>query len=73
MTKDSPPERVSIELSSDWEKLNPDSANYAVWIGHATYLINNGDLTILTDPIFSEELPRLGGLVRSDSFLLPYP
>jgi hypothetical protein len=48
MTKDSPPERVSIELSNDWEKLKADSANYAVWIGHATYLINNGDLTILT-------------------------
>ena len=60
MTKDSPPERVSIELSNDWEKLKPDSANYAVWIGHATYLINNGDLTILTDPIFSERASPVG-------------
>ena len=60
MTKDSPPERVSIEISNDWEKLKADSANYAVWIGHATYLINNGDLTILTDPIFSERASPVG-------------
>jgi N-acyl-phosphatidylethanolamine-hydrolysing phospholipase D len=60
MTKDSPPERISIELSSDWENLKADSANYAVWIGHATYLINNGDLTILTDPIFSERASPVG-------------
>ncbi len=30
-----------------------------MWIGHSTFLINNGDLTILTDPIFSERASPL--------------
>ena len=33
--------------------------HYALWIGHSTFLINNGDLTILTDPIFSERASPL--------------
>ena len=53
MTKDPSPERISIDLSDQWRNLDEDSTHYAVWIGHATYLINNGDLTVLTDPIFS--------------------
>ena len=36
-----------------------DRENYALWIGHSTFLINNGDLTILTDPIFSERASPL--------------
>lgn len=54
MTKDPSPERIAIKLSDDWRNLEPQSTQYAVWIGHATYLMNNGDVTILTDPIFSE-------------------
>ena len=54
MTKEPSPERISIDLSDLWRELDEQSTNYAVWIGHATYLINNGDLTVLTDPIFSE-------------------
>ena len=54
MTKDSSPERIAIELSDDWLNLDSQSTHYAVWIGHATYLMNNGDATILADPIFSE-------------------
>jgi N-acyl-phosphatidylethanolamine-hydrolysing phospholipase D len=54
MTKEKSPPRVQIEQSDDWRNLESSSANYAVWIGHATYLLNNGDLTIMTDPIFSE-------------------
>ena len=36
-----------------------DRQHYALWIGHSTFLINNGDLTILTDPIFSERASPL--------------
>ena len=36
-----------------------DREHYALWIGHSTFLINNGDLTILTDPIFSERASPL--------------
>ena len=54
------PERVEIETSSQWRELSPDQTNYAVWIGHATFLINNGDLNILTDPIFSKRASPLG-------------
>jgi len=54
------PKRVEIETSSQWQELAPDQTNYAVWIGHATYLINNGDINILTDPIFSKRASPLG-------------
>ena len=48
------PKISKIELSSEWQKLNLlEDDNYAVWIGHSTFLIKNG-VTILTDPIFSE-------------------
>ena len=48
------PEKIEIETSNQWQLLTFEDINYAVWIGHATFLINNGDLNILTDPIFSE-------------------
>lgn len=54
MTNDPAPERLAIEVSNEWQSLTPESTEYAVWIGHATYLINTGDVTVLTDPIFSE-------------------
>ena len=54
------PKRVEIETSTQWQELVPDQKNYAVWIGHATYLINNGDINILTDPIFSKRASPLG-------------
>ncbi len=54
------PKRVEIETSSQWQELAPDQTNYAVWIGHATYLINNGDINILTDPIFSKRASPFG-------------
>ena len=60
MTKDATPKRVAIDLSQEWRQLNAKSTHYAVWVGHATYLINNGDLTILTDPIFSERASPVG-------------
>ena len=54
------PERVEIETSDEWRELSPDQLKYAVWIGHATYLINNGDINILTDPIFSKRASPIG-------------
>ena len=48
------PEAVQIETSDQWKQLGEESKNYAVWIGHSTYLINTGRLTILTDPVFSK-------------------
>lgn len=48
------PEKIEIETSNQWQLLTFEDINYAVWIGHATFLINNGDLNILIDPIFSE-------------------
>jgi L-ascorbate metabolism protein UlaG (beta-lactamase superfamily) len=54
------PERVEIETSNEWQSLSNDQTNYAVWIGHATYLINNGDINVLTDPIFSKRASPIG-------------
>ena len=48
------PKAVQIETSDQWKQLVEQSKNYAVWIGHSTYLLNNGDLTIVTDPVFSK-------------------
>ena len=49
------PEITKIELSSDWQKLNlSEDDNYAIWIGHSTFLIKKSGVTILTDPIFSK-------------------
>lgn len=49
------PEISKIELSSEWQKLNLlEDDNFAVWIGHSTFLIKKNGVTILTDPIFSE-------------------
>jgi L-ascorbate metabolism protein UlaG (beta-lactamase superfamily) len=51
---------VEIETSKQWQELVSDQTDYAVWIGHATYLINNGDINILTDPIFSKRASPIG-------------
>ncbi len=49
------PEITKIELSSDWQKLNlSEDDNYAIWIGHSTFLIKKSGVTILTDPIFAK-------------------
>ena len=52
---DKEPVLSSIEISSEWKELNLESDdNYAIWIGHSTYLIKKDGITVLTDPIFSE-------------------
>ena len=54
------PITTSIDISNAWKKidLNNDN-NYSIWIGHSTFLIKKDDLTILTDPIFSERASPL--------------
>ena len=49
------PKITKIEISSEWQKLNLlEDDNYAVWIGHSTFLIKKNGVSILTDPIFSK-------------------
>ena len=54
------PARVKIETSNEWQELSVNQTDYAVWIGHATYLINNGNINILTDPVFSKRASPIG-------------
>ncbi|MBV32338.1 MAG: MBL fold metallo-hydrolase [Porticoccaceae bacterium] len=48
------PEPKRLIVSSEWKQLRQSDNRYAIWIGHSTFLIDNGDLQILTDPIFSD-------------------
>jgi len=43
-----------IDTSDEWKDIKLNQKNFGVWIGHSTFYLNNGDLDILTDPIFSE-------------------
>lgn len=60
MTRDPSPEPIDIKVSNEWQSLDAKSTHYAIWIGHATYLLNTGDVTVLTDPIFSERASPVG-------------
>ena len=60
ITKDPTPDQVAINVSDEWQSLTPQSTDYAIWIGHATYLLNTGDVTVLTDPIFSKRASPVG-------------
>ena len=44
----------SINISNNWQNISNTEKHYGIWIGHSTFYINNGNLDILTDPIFSE-------------------
>ena len=49
------PVLASIEISDEWQLIDfKESDNYMIWIGHSTFLIKKNNLTILTDPVFSE-------------------
>ena len=43
-----------IETSDGWKDIKLNQKNFGVWVGHSTFYLNNGDLDILTDPIFSD-------------------
>ena len=47
-------ERGKIELSREYKNLKKKPNGYTSWIGHSSFIINNFDLNIITDPIFSE-------------------
>jgi L-ascorbate metabolism protein UlaG (beta-lactamase superfamily) len=49
-----------VDTSTDWKNLDfENDDNYAVWIGHSTFLIKKNGITILTDPIFSKRASPL--------------
>ena len=41
-------EKVLLDLN------NFQKEDYVAWIGHATFLIKLGEITIITDPVFSK-------------------
>jgi L-ascorbate metabolism protein UlaG (beta-lactamase superfamily) len=43
----------SINLSDEW-KTSDLNKNHTIWIGHSTFIIKVNNLTILTDPVFSD-------------------
>ena len=46
-------------LEIEFLKINDvkvDITEAAIWIGHSTFLINNGEINILIDPVFSERV-----------------
>tara|TARA_Y100000992_G_scaffold102586_1_gene66712 strand:- start:197 stop:1162 length:966 start_codon:yes stop_codon:yes gene_type:complete len=43
----------SIDLSDEWMTSNLNK-NHTIWIGHSTFIIKLDNLTILTDPVFSD-------------------
>ena len=47
------PVLASIDLSNEWVTSEFDR-NHTIWIGHSTFIIKLNNLTILTDPVFSE-------------------
>lgn len=54
------PAITKIELSSEWQNIDlSKDDNYAIWIGHSTFLIKKNGVTILTDPIFSNRASPL--------------
>ena len=51
-------EYIEIKEITD-QKFFDNKSLYALWIGHSTFLINNGDITMLFDPVFSERASPL--------------
>lgn len=49
-----------IKISNSWQEIiNNKNTNFAIWIGHSTFLINLNGVYILTDPIFSDRASPL--------------
>ncbi len=55
------------KVKADLEKFKND--DYIAWIGHATFLIKLGDITIITDPVFSKNAGPL--IFGPDRFTKP--
>lgn len=61
MRSDQNPIITKINISSEWKNIDlSNDDNYAIWIGHSTFLIKKEGLTILTDPIFSDRASPFG-------------
>jgi len=61
MRSEQEPIITKIEISSEWKSIDLyNNDNYAIWIGHSTFLIKKEGLTILTDPIFSDRASPFG-------------
>ena len=61
MRSDQEPIITKINISSEWKSIDlSNDDNYAIWIGHSTFLIKKEGLTILTDPIFSDRASPFG-------------
>ncbi len=56
--KNPSPEYLEIKQLKDPILLERNKP-YAIWIGHASFLVFNGDITVLFDPIFSERASPL--------------
>jgi len=52
-------EREEIEISNEYNRISEKPLGYTAWIGHSSFLINNYDLNIITDPIFSNRASPL--------------
>ena len=73
-------EKVLLDLN------NFQKEDYVAWIGHATFLLKLGEITIITDPVFSknagplffgpkrftEPALKLDEIPRTDIFLLTH-
>lgn len=52
-------QREKIEISKEYINTVERSLGYTTWIGHSSFVINNYDLNIITDPIFSDRASPL--------------
>ena len=52
-------EREEIEISNEYNRISEKPLGYTAWIGHSSFIINNYDLNIITDPIFSNRASPL--------------
>ena len=55
-------EREEIEISNEYNSISEKPLGYTAWIGHSSFIINNYDLNIITDPIFSNRASPLSFL-----------
>ncbi len=67
-----PPSDRALTLWRDALRAGPPLA--AMWLGHASVLLRIGDLTVLTDPVFSPRIgPRFGSYTIGPRRLTPVP
>ena len=52
-------EREEIEVSDEYNNLITKPLGYAAWVGHSSFVINNYDLNIISDPMFSDRASPL--------------